>query len=293
MLFAPPQALDRCNATQLDWVRLANHFVVCERCVDQYKKLNKRHGGGTTDLALWAERARPEFQLALPPPAPPPPAAAHKPKKGRGFLSRRLRGEADVQEEEEGGGEQCRWWREDPLLNYTRCVRACASPEPLLSRLARSCRWLATNRAAPTEVAASHSPRWLFYRRWNSRWYKEKWGERYPQAAPLGDDEAAFPAYVFSTFQSKQLIRPEAAVAFMHHRGEVLPKKRQVRAGRIMGAAAVQCMHSRSRRCFGGWVGGSAGGAPAGVQSCVLESAHAWALTGRCVCFSSVRWRSN
>ncbi len=35
------QALQRCNATQLDWVRLTNQMVICDTCVQV--RHTKRH----------------------------------------------------------------------------------------------------------------------------------------------------------------------------------------------------------------------------------------------------------
>ncbi len=59
-------------------------------------------------------------------------------------------------------------------------------------------------------------------RSWNDRWFL-KWAKLPPQT--LGTLEA------FSAFQGKHLIRAEGAVAFMHHRGELLPGRQAVRAG--------------------------------------------------------------
>ncbi len=94
------QALKRCNASHLDWVRLTNQMVICDTCHGQYLKLLRkvgRAGGGTADLDLWADAAATGADAA------------------------------DVGGAAAGGssGWQCRWNRRDPLLRYTRCARKC------------------------------------------------------------------------------------------------------------------------------------------------------------------------
>ncbi len=55
---------------------------------------------------------------------------------------------------------------------------------------------------------------------WNDMWFATK--GRVPR-----NRRGTLAAY--AVFQSKHLIRPEAAVAFMHHRAELLPNKTEVR----------------------------------------------------------------
>ncbi len=56
-------------------------------------------------------------------------------------------------------------------------------------------------------------------RLWNDRWFV-RWGNVNPEQ--LGTLDA------YAEFQGKHLIRGEAAVAFMHHRGELLPGSHEV-----------------------------------------------------------------